>query len=72
MSNTTQVHVVVAGVSCTGTVENDHIVIPAGINVVPGQTIVVGKKCHNVTAAVHNRVDSVEHSISVYIDPIVL
>lgn len=72
MSNTTQVDVVVAGVQCIGTVENDHIVIPAGINVVPGRTIVVDKKCHNVTSAVHNRVDSVEHSISVYIDPIVL
>lgn len=66
MSNTAQVDVVVAGVSCTGTVENDHIVISAGMNVVPGQTIVVDKKCHNVTSAVHNRVDSVEHSISIY------
>lgn len=72
MSNTTQVDVVVAGAQCIGTVENDHIVIPAGFNVVPCQTIVVGKKCHNVTSAVHNCVDSVEHSISVYIDPIVL
>lgn len=72
MSNTTQVDVVVAGVQCIGTVENDHIVIPAGIDVALDRTIVVGKKCHEVTAVVHNRVDSVEHSISVYINPIAL